>query len=145
MEQEKTLRQKQIEEAIVRMRMLKLMPNVIQDFKKEGRVYYSERQNKFFNAVLYWLDNNEEWLKTVEDFEKRNKALVYHCQLTHLECGDVLSLLYVSSYEEEWSQERDDIKEGRTIAHCINLDDDLFSETGYIGIKPSMGGVLRTA
>ena len=91
-----TLKEKQKEEALKRMRMLQLLGKVREDFRKSGKVYYSERQNAFFNATLYWVDNEPEFVKIIKDFEKKNNALVYHCQLTHLEYGDNLALLYVS-------------------------------------------------
>ena len=62
-----TFKEKQKQEAIARLKMLKVMPNVVKDFEKNGRVYYSERQNKFFNAILYWLDNNEKYVEIVKE------------------------------------------------------------------------------
>lgn len=145
MEIEKTLKEKQKEEALKRMRMLQLLPNVIKDFEKKNKVYYSERQNKFFNAVLYWVDNEKKYVDVVNEFEKKHNCLVYHCQLTHMEFGDCLSLLYVSENENEWSQDKKDIKEGYAFVYVANLDTPSYSEFGTIGIKPSQGGVLRTA
>ena len=94
----KTLRQKQKEEALKRMSILKIMKEVREDFEKNDRVYYSERQSAIFNATLYWLDNNADYVQIVKDFEKKHNALVYHCQLTHLTYGDNLSILYVSKH-----------------------------------------------
>ena len=140
-----TLRQKQKREALKRMKMLKLMKEVQDDFENDDRIYYSERQNKFFNAVLYWLDNNEDYVKIVKEFEKKHKALVYHCQLTHMEFGDNLALLYVSQNEEEWEMDRKDLEQGYAFAYVRNLDCEYDSDLGTIGIRPSMGGILRTA
>ena len=140
-----TLKEKQKAEALKRMAMLKLMKQVQDDFKKNGKVYYSERQNRIFNAVLYWVDNDERYVKIVKDFEKKHKALVYHCQLTHLEFGDCLSLLYVSANEEEWERDRKDLSQGYAFSYVRNLDCEYDSDYGTIGIVPSMGGVLRTA
>lgn len=139
------LKEKQKQEALKRMKMLQLMNNVIDDFKNNGKVYYSERQNAFFNAILYWVDNSEQFTKIVKDFEKKYNALVYHCQLTHLQCGDCLSLLYVGKDEEEWEYDKEDLSNGYAFAYVKNLSNDYDSEFGSIGIKPSMGGVLRTA
>lgn len=145
MELEKTLKEKQKEEALKRMRMLHLLPNVIKDFEKKNKVYYSERQNKIFNAILYWVDNEKKYVDVVNEFEKKHNCLVYHCQLTHMEFGDCLSLLYVSEDENEWSQDIKDIREGYAFAYVANLDEPSYSEFGTIGIRPSQGGVLRTA
>ena len=138
-------KEKQKQEALKRMKMLKLMPEVIKDFEKNNRVYYSERQNAMFNAVLYWLDNEDKFVELVKEFEKKHNALVYHCQLTHLEFGDCLSLLYVSAQEEEWEQDRQYLNEGFPIVYVANLDYEEYSEFGSIGVKPSMGGIARTA
>lgn len=139
-----TLKEKQRQEGLERLRMLNVLGKVRQDFAR-GKLYYSERQNSFFNAVLYWVDNNPTWLDKIKKFESKNKVMVYHAQLTHLECGDCLSLLYVSKDEEEWENERDDLRKGMPFVKTIdpNAEDDYFSEYGYIGIKPSMGGVAR--
>lgn len=139
------LKEKQKMEAIKRLQMLKVMPNVIKDFEKNGRVYYSERQNKIFNAILYWLDNEEKFVKIVKEKEKKHDILVYHCQLTHTEFGDLLSLLYVSADEDNWEYERQDIQNGITYCYVANLDCEYDSDWGTIGITPSQGGVLRTA
>ena len=139
---ENELKNKQKQEAIKRMKMLHLMPQVIKDFEKNNKVYYSERQNKIFNAILYWLDNNKEYMDLVKEFEEKYQALVYHSQLTHTEFGDMLSLLYVSSQEEEWMLDEQDLRDGYTFAYVIN---GCFSEFGTIGIRPSQGGILRVS
>lgn len=138
-------KEKQKQEALKRMQALHLMPEVINDFKENNRVYYSERQNAFFNAVLYWLDNEQRYIDLVKEFEQKYKCLVYHCQLTHLEFGACLTLLYVSDTEEEWPMDNRLLKEGYPMAYVYNLDDETCSEFGSVGIKPSMGGVVRTA
>ena len=140
----KTLRQKQKEQALIRMHKLNLMKEVIDDFKNNDTVYYSERQNAFFKAILYWVSNEDKYVEIINEFEKSHNALVYHCQLTHLEFGDVLSLFFVSEYEDEWEQDNDDIKEGQALVYAANLDDDMFSELGYIGFESTQGGVCRT-
>ena len=135
---------KQKQEALNRMKMLHLMKEVIDDFEKNDKVYYSERQNSFFNATLYWLDNHQEWAQQVKEFETRTGCLVYHCQLTYTEFGKLLSLFYVDKDEENWEQDRKDIQDREVFVKVINLDDDFCSDYGYIGIQPSMGGVTRT-
>lgn len=60
------LRQLQKAEAIKRLELLKLLPNVITDFKNTDTVYYSERQNKIFDGILYWISNNEDYERLVK-------------------------------------------------------------------------------
>lgn len=143
--QKMNLKEKQKAEALKRMSILKIMKEVRDDFKNNNKVYYSERQNRIFNAVLYWLDNNEEWEQMVKEFETKHNYLVYHCQLTHFEFGDCLSLLYVSNEESEWEQDKQDLKDGYAFVYAKNLECDYDSDWGTIGIAPSMGGITRTA
>lgn len=135
---------KQKEEAIKRMRLLQIMPQVIKDFEKNDRVYYSERLGAMFPATLYWLDNHQEYVDLVKEFEKKYKALVYHAQLTHMEFGDCLSLFYVSKDDNQWSRDKKDILNGELYSYVANLQCDYDSEFGYIGVSPAMGGVVRT-
>ena len=140
-----TMKEKQKQEALKRMQMLHLMPNVIKDFKNNNKVYYSEYQNRMFNAVLYWLSNEQKYIDIVKEFEQKYNCLVYHCQLSHMEFGDCLSLLYVSEDEEEWETDNRLLREGYPLVYVANLDEPHYSEFGSIGVRSSMGGVVRTA
>ena len=137
------LKERQKEEALKRMKMLQIMPQVIGDFKRSNKIYYSERQSALFAATLYWLDNQPEWVKMVKEFEKKNNAMVYHAQLTHMEFGDCLALFYVSEDDEIWEQDKEDILNGEIYSRVLVLDDEWNSDYGYIGVKPMYGGVAR--
>ena len=126
------------QEALERMKMLSLYPNIIREFEKDGIVNMSEN-----GGFLYWLDDEQK--EFVSDFEEENNALVYHVIHNYTEAGEMLTFLYVSDYEEEWEADRDDLKEGYTCAYVKNLDADWCSEFGSIGIKPQFGGLVRTA
>ena len=141
---ENELRQRQKDEALKRMELLKLNKSVIRDFKEKDKIYYSERQNALFDGILYWLDNNNEWVEMVKKFESSRNALVYHAQFTRTVYGDCLSLLFVSKFEDEWGLEHQDILDERAVAYVINLDDPDLSEMGYIGLVSKNGGVSRT-
>lgn len=142
------LRQLQKAEAIKRLELLKLLPNVITDFKNNDTVYYSERQNKIFDGILYWISNNEDYERLVKEFEENYDALVYHAQLTRLSYGLCLSMLFVSKYQEEWEMEREAITNPYdgvidTYAYVANLNEPDFSEIGRIGIIRKNGGISR--
>ena len=145
MSQVLTLRQKQKLEALERMKILKLDNSVIKEFNTKGTIYLSERQNKIFPATLYWVSNYEDYVAIIDEFEKKYNSIVYHCQLTHTTWGDLLSLLYVSDSEEEWSMDKDDLKNHYAVVRVENLQDRYFSEFGTIGLKSVMGGIERTA
>lgn len=142
------LRQLQKAEAIKRLELLKLLPNMITDFKNNDTVYYSERQNKIFDGILYWISNNEDYERLVKEFEKNYDALVYHAQLTRFSYGLCLSMLFVSKYQEEWEMERDAITNPYDgvidiYAYVANLNEPDFSEIGRIGIVRKNGGISR--
>lgn len=131
-------------EAIKRMKLLKIMPEIIKEFEDNGTLYVSERMSNIFPATLYWATNYEGLMDKVREFEKEHDSLVYHIQLTHLAFGDCFSFLCVSSYEDEWGMDIAGIKNGECLAYVYNASDPWCSEFGYIGIEPSMGGVSRT-
>lgn len=137
------IKELQKKEAVKRLKMLKVLPEVINEFK-EGVVYYSERQSAMFDGILYWVSNKPEYEKAVKDFEEKYGALVYHAQLMHTCDGDMLSLLYVGAHQDEWEQEEEDLRNGETLAYVSVMGDPALSEIGFIGIKPMNGGVSRT-
>lgn len=131
--------EKMKDEAIQRMRILKLYSTVQQDFAANEQIYYS-----FSNfGFLYRLDKAME--ERVRRFEKEYGYLVYHVIDNPTSIGRMHSYLYVSSNEEEWAQDQQDLKDGCPIVYVENVDDEILSEFGSIGIEPRNGGVIRTA
>ena len=125
-------------EAVLRMEKLNLLPKVISDFKKKKPVLYA---SEFFGA-LYWLSDEEKEL--VKEFEDHSGCLVYHAVRTASNIGDLFSMIFVSQYEEEWESDRELLREGIVYANVRNLTYD-FEDLGTIGVKPSFGGLMRTA
>lgn len=123
-------------EAVKRLEVLKVHKNVLNEFKEEEKLNKSERM-----GVLYWLDDEEQTM--VNEFEKKHEAVVYHVihQLTNI--GDLYSLLYVKRDNSEWELDREDLEEGQVLAYVINKTMPDCSEFGRIGVKPSIGGVIR--
>lgn len=131
--------EKMKEEAIQRMRILKLYSTVLQDFSANEKINYS-----FSNfGFLYPLDKAME--ERVRRFEKKYGYLVYHVIDNPTSIGRMHSYLYVSSNEEEWEQDQQDLKDGCPIVYVENVDDEILSEFDSIGIEPRNGGVIRTA
>ncbi len=129
---------KQKLEAIERMKLLNIYPNTMKEFEKEGIVNLSEN-----GGFLFWLDSEQQAI--VNEFEAEYDALVYHVIHSFTEFGELYSLLYVSKHEDEWKDDKDDLKAGYPIAYVKNVDDDFCSEFGSIGIKQQFGGLVRTA
>jgi len=130
-------RENKKKEARSRMEILKLHPDAIKEFWDEDKL------NLSFCGNLSWLNDVQK--EKVQEFEKRNNSLVYHVIYDYTAFGKMLTLLYVSDYPEEWEQDRADLKDGYPLAYVANLDDNLLSEFGMVGVKPHDGGVLRIA
>lgn len=124
------------EEAIERMKILKLHTNVIREFKEENKLNRSE----FGKGILYWLNDEEK--KLVEDFEKEHEGyIVYHVIKTNtIDFGVVYDLLFVSTCEDDWTIEREYMKENLVISYSVTQ----FAESGLIQVKCVNGGLART-
>lgn len=135
------LKELQKAEAVKRMKMLKLDKSVVKEFLQDGKIFYSERQNSLFKAVLYYVSDDEQLVRKVKEFEEEYNALVYHVQLTHTVYGKMYSFLYVSKSKDEWDYDIDDLKNDCCYAFVWNNE---IEDIGLIGIKPAMGGIVRT-
>ncbi len=124
-------------EAIARMKILGIIPEAVQQFENEGFVNRSEPP---FGA-LYWVEGDD--LKFLHEFEKEHNALVYAVVRAYYTIGKMDAFLYVSDYEEEWKQDRADLREGQAMAYVRNLDDELCSEFGSVGIERTPAAGLR--
>lgn len=120
-------------------------PSVSNQFRvgtKNHRLYYSERANATFPAILYYLDNNPEWEAKVREFERKTGNMAFHAILTHTDFGDLLDILYVPNNAEELEEFVNCAMEGLFKSHCWNMSND-FCESGFIRVKPKMGGIQR--
>ena len=140
------LRELQKTEATHRLQLLeklyKMHQNVLREFTSDETIYYSEKINKSFCGILYWLNNKQEYVDAVKEIEQKYNIYVYHCILSHTEFGDLLDMLFVSSAQEEWEQEIEDLKTGYVESYCYVFDGDT-SEFGTIKIKGVNGGLTR--
>lgn len=126
-------------EALERMDILNLHPNVIKEFKEQGVLNYSYSVLGF----LYWL--TEETQARVNAFEKETGYLIYHVIEDETSIGRLITFLYVSADSDEWERDKQDLREGFALAYVVNADDELCSEFGSVGLKSVNGGVVRTA
>ena len=130
-------------EAVRRLSILGVMKEVKEAFK-EGKIYYSERFNKQFPATLYYLDENKEYKKMVEEFEKKTGYVVYHVIKTSTTFGEILDFIFVSKYKEDWEYEFEE-NNGNFIVMSManNLSDENMSDMGSIVVRETMGGLER--
>lgn len=122
--------------AIKLMKLLKLHPNVIKEFKKENKLNRSETNL----GLLYWLNEDEE--KIVKNFEQENPdKLVYHLIKTNTkDFGIVYNLLYVTASPDEFEQAKIDLKDNLVLAYVTTE----YKDSGLIHIKLINGGLVRT-
>lgn len=132
-------------EALARMRILKIHENAVNDLEKNDMVNVS-----FFGCgILYWPTDKQ--IELIKKFEDQYNCLVYHAISSATEIGELLTLLYISQYESDWPTDREDLKNydpryGYSImAYAYNLSNDIFSEFGSVCVKPKNGGLVRTA
>ena len=124
------------QEAMNRMKTLKIFPQTIKQFKG-GMVSYSEPPL----GANYWLDDEQK--RIVKEFEEEHNTLVYFVIRSYTEFGKLDSMLYVSDYEEEWEMDRDDIQDGYAVAYVYNYDIPEYSEFGSIAVRERFGGLVR--
>lgn len=129
-------REQMAAEAVKRMKKLNIMEQTINEFQ-EGILNLSDNE-----GMLYLLD--EEQKKIVADFEEENEGLVYHVIHSFTNIGEMYELLYVSTCDEEWEEDYEDLENGSALVYVINVYMPDCSELGTIGVKPMNGGVVRT-
>lgn len=122
------------DEAIERMEILQLHKNIIEDFKQSNKLNRSEN-----SGTLYWLTDEEKQLVTT--FEKENSGtLVYHIIKTITQdLGIVYDLLYLTEDSEDWSIDREYLKDDLVLSYTITDN----SESGFIKIKKTNCGIIR--
>lgn len=136
----KATKEQMKQEALARLKLLNLHPNVVNEFQNEGKLNYSQGTL----GILYWA--TDEMKQIVEIFEKKTGYTVYHLIDNYSELiGHMLTLLYVSTERDEWTYDRHDIQDGCPLAYVENMTYPDCSEFGSVGVRPANGGVVRTA
>ena len=124
------------DEAVGRMKILKIEPEVISDFL-QGTLFKSEG----YGSLSPLTDEEKE---LVHDFEKSNSCTVYHVIKNQVGNDTQYSLLFVSSTPDEWAQDKDDLKNRTALAYVLNYTVRYLSEFGSIGVEPIGGGLARS-
>lgn len=144
----KELREKQKLEAVERLKILEkeylLHKNVRKEFEQDETIYYSESSGGAFCGILYWLRNKPEFVNIVKKIEEEKNIYVYHCILNHYrDDGDVLTMLYISSDEEFWENERQELEDSYPCVYTYSFSFPQFSEFGGITITGVNGGINK--
>lgn len=135
---------RQRKEAVRRLEQLTETFDLKKDFLnrfQDGVVAYCYRtcQEDGFAAPK---DFKLDWRLEKESFEYLYDTLVYLVLVNKTAYGEMLSMLYVSSYEEDWEYER--LTEDYITAYVYNLDTE-FGELGDVFLTSKDGVLIRWA
>lgn len=122
-------------EAVLRMNRLGLSKAVIDDFATNGTVYVSTEEE--------CQPADENIADIIREFERKTGYTAYHGILSDIDWLDMVAILYVTKYTEDYDISRNDIEHQYVCAWVYNFIED-FAEMGYIGIEPKDGHVIRT-
>ena len=85
--------------------------------------------------------------KLIKKFEREHNAVAYYCFLTKYWNMDMLAILYVSSYVDDWKEEKEFVcsynKCHYISSYVYNLDIPKYSEFGDIIISSENGILTR--
>lgn len=119
-----------------------LNPNIIKYFK-EDRCYYSYLTGGGLIGSIDTIQYDSRYVKVVKDFEKRTNSLVYHV----IETGDMISLLFVGDYKEDWCMEKLENDEYiSSYVHNFNMEalySEGYAEYGDIWLEGFQGALIR--
>ena len=121
-------------EAIKRMRKLRLSPYVISMYSK-GLLC------KSYEDRLFELNAQER--DSVEDYERDNNVYIYHVMQVNTNFGMIYMYLYVPTDDNTWIDENDDIDNGLVLCYANNINNPSLSQNGDISFKTVFGALRR--
>lgn len=136
MKVENYFRREQEKEAVSRMILLNLEHRAVIDFVLSNKVYKADEYGN-----LYSLDEDE--LAFVRDFEEKHNAVVYYILESDMFWGRILNVFFVSSYTDEWEDDKYDIQHNRSNCYAKNLRVEEYSEFGFIYFERDFLGFLH--
>ena len=123
-------------ECITRMEILNLSRQCIGAFKK-GKIWESEGIGALYEV-------NEDEQEIINNFEKEHEGYkVYHLIHNITDFGELYNIFYVSNVENEWEEDKQDLKQDYAFVYVYNKSADWCSEFGSIAIKKNIGGLIR--
>ena len=136
--QEKTLKERQKEEAATRLKMMNVPVRIQRDFERFGRYWLCT------SPLGTYSDLSNEMKADIKAFEEKYEATVFMVVRAFSRAGLLDSLLFVGKYEDEWEEEKLDIRDGYVMTYTINHDHDFCSEFGSIAFaRNNYGGIVR--
>lgn len=123
-------------EAILRLRQLQKIYGL-------GKRFVDDFEDKqFVHCVATTMDYVErmDWVyEQLENLRKEKKILPYYAILDK----EMITVLYVGTYEEDWVKERPDYLHNQIFAYVINTEIPEYSEFGTVNILGYDDAVLR--
>lgn len=130
------MEEKIFNECLERMEILKLSKQCISAFKN-GKIWESESIGALYEV-------NEEEQGIINNFEKEHEGYkVYHLIHNITDFGELYNIFYVSNVEDEWKEDKEDLKQDYAFVYVYNKSADWCSEFGSIAIKKNIGGLIR--
>lgn len=138
------MKEKMKKEAFSRIKTLtenlNLNPKVYKYFE-EGKLYYSYWAIEGIWGYIDKIGYDPRYAEAVNKIEKKLEILVYHVIETKTEDRTILSMLYVSPYEEDWDEEK---PSGNYIYACVcDADSPDDYELGSIKLSSDNGALIR--
>lgn len=144
------------EEAIKRLEILKTkglkyLP-AIKCFKDGKDIGLFENQGSFMKSVYYQIKLNtgdedffDDLYLKIQEFERKYNSIVYLVLVSHTSFGTLCDFFYVSDHQEEWENDKKDLKDGYPFVYVYNMDEEDYSEFGGIvyAADPICGGIYR--
>lgn len=140
MEQKKGMKRDEIlkKEALERMQLLKISPEVIDVYAKENKVMVS------WKGVFSELSVEEE--RIIHEFEEKTRKVVFHVISSHMLEADLLEVLFVSRSRKGWKVEKEWIRKySEVYCKAFNLTTPEYSEFGCIRVRNICGSLCRVA
>lgn len=126
--------------AVQFMEKLEVRKQYILDYVCNNQLYLYEE----FNAQK--IDPGSELQAMIKDIEQKNGGVVYAVTHDRLPIvGEMYSFLYVSPYQEDWDHILLPVDDRRFMvyAYVMNVENDTFSEFGYVVLESSLGNLIR--
>lgn len=123
------------QEALTRLKLMNAPEAVILRFLDNAKRMCS------VDGVAEDLDPDLEAL--VNKLEEEQHFFAYHIIHDFTPFGELYTILYVSRYEEEWEQDRLDLKEGYPLVYAHNVAFPICSEFGSAEIAVMDTGIVR--
>jgi hypothetical protein len=121
------------------------------DINKKGQamnnnqIKEAAKRNQLLNITNQDLSQftNEGVINSLNNLQERCGALAYHIIKTETQFYTEYSILYVSNHEENWSEDRNELKNGTVLVYVYNTS---YAEGkfDFIGIESVNGELKRT-